>query len=87
MNYRPLAILLCVSVFFVSMAAIATGQPASSDIPKTPWGGSYQILPDSYKVCISENHPRVPEKYKHGGIAEIGRVYLAGEEGAVYWWK
>ncbi len=57
------------------------------DMPKTPWGGSYQILPDSYKVCISENHPRVPKKYKHGGIAEIGRVYLAGEEGTVYWWK
>lgn len=57
------------------------------EIPETPWGGSYQMLPYSYKVCISENHPRVPEKYKLGGVAEISRVYLDGEEGAKYWWK
>ena len=32
------------------------------EIPKTPWGASYQILHDSYKVCIPKNHPGVPEK-------------------------
>ena len=58
------------------------------DLPQTPWGGSYQLLPDIYKVCISADHPRVPEKYKHGGIAEISRVYHKDpEEGAKYWWK
>ena len=58
------------------------------EIPQTPWGGSYQLLPDIYKVCISANHPRVPEKYRHGGIAEISRVYHASSaEGAKYWWK
>ena len=58
------------------------------ELPETPWGGGYQLLPDIYKVCISENHPRVPEKYKHGGIAEISRVYHANPtEGAKYWWK
>jgi hypothetical protein len=58
------------------------------DLPKTPWGGSYQLLPDIYKVCISANHPRVPEKYRHGGVAEISRVYHESpEEGAKYWWK
>ena len=58
------------------------------NLPKTPWGGGYQLLPDIYKVCISQSHPRVPEKYKHGGIAEISRVYHASPaEGAKYWWK
>ncbi|MDE0301518.1 MAG: type II secretion system protein GspG [Candidatus Poribacteria bacterium] len=58
------------------------------EIPKTPWGGSYQLLPAIYKVCISLKHPRVPEKYKHGGVAEISRVYHANQkEGAKYWWK
>ena len=58
------------------------------DLPETPWGGSYQLLPDIYKVCISADHPRVPEKYKHGGIAEISRVYhQSPKEGAKYWWK
>ena len=58
------------------------------DIPQTPWGGSYQLLPDIYKVCISADHRRVPEKYRHGGIAEISRVYhQSSKEGAKYWWK
>ena len=57
-------------------------------IPKTPWGGSYQLLQDKFKVCISSDHPRVPEKYRHGGIAEISRVYhQSSKEGAKYWWK
>ena len=55
-------------------------------IPQTPWGGSYQIVNESYKVCIRANHPRVPAKYQLGGIAEISRVYLDEEEGAKYWW-
>ena len=55
-------------------------------IPKTPWGGSYQILHDSYKVCISSNHARVPAKYKLGGISEISRVYLEGRQGEKHWW-
>lgn len=58
------------------------------DVPQTPWGGGYQLLPDIYKVCISADHPRVPEKYRHGGIAEISRVYhQSPKEGAKYWWK
>jgi type II secretory pathway pseudopilin PulG len=56
------------------------------EIPEIPWGGRYQILPDSYKVCIPSDHPRVPAKYKLGGVAEISRVYLEGKEGAKYWW-
>ncbi|MCZ6681273.1 MAG: type II secretion system protein GspG [Candidatus Poribacteria bacterium] len=55
-------------------------------VPENPWGGSYQILQHSYKVCIPPNHPRVPAKYQLGGIAEISRVYLEGEEGLKYWW-
>lgn len=55
-------------------------------IPKIPWGGSYQIQHDSYKVCIPSDHPRVPAKYKLGGVAEISRVYLEDKEGAKYWW-
>ena len=59
-----------------------------ADLPETPWGGSYQLMPDIYKVCISANHPRVPEKYRHGGVAEISRVYHENpKEGAKYWWK
>ena len=38
MKYRPLPNLLCITVFFGPMAAIAMGQPASSQISKTPWG-------------------------------------------------
>ena len=38
MNYQPLPILICVSVLLVSMPSITMGQPASSDVPITPWG-------------------------------------------------
>ena len=55
-------------------------------IPNIPWGGHYQLLHDSYKVCIPGNHPHVPPKYQLGGIAEISRVYLEGKESAKYWW-
>ena len=59
---------------------------ALESIPETSWGGHYQILHDSYKVCIPANHPRAPEKYRLGGIAEISRVYREGEEAEKYWW-
>lgn len=54
------------------------GWRASSleSLPETPWGGGYQLLSDSYKVCIPADHPRAPEKYRVGGIAEISRVFL-----------
>ena len=56
-------------------------------IPDTPWGGSYVLLQDSYKVGIAKTHPRVPEKYRVGGIAEISRVYHADAHlGEKYWW-
>jgi hypothetical protein len=56
-------------------------------LPETPWGGGYQFLSNSYKVCIPVNHPRAPEKYRVGGIAEISRVYLVDREKAErYWW-
>ncbi|SVD81079.1 uncharacterized protein METZ01_LOCUS433933, partial [marine metagenome] len=35
---KLLANLLCITVLFGPMAAIAMGQPASSQISKTPWG-------------------------------------------------
>jgi type II secretory pathway pseudopilin PulG len=60
--------------------------PYLESIPETPWGGSYQMRGDSYKICIPSDHPRVPAKYKRGGVAEISRVYLEGEAGAKYWW-
>lgn len=56
-------------------------------IPKTPWGGNYVLHQDTYKVGVAKNHPRAPEKYRIGGVAEISRVYhadaLLGEK---YWW-
>lgn len=65
------------------------GWRASSldSLPETPWGGVYQLLSDSYKVCIPANHPSAPEKYRVGGIAEISRVYLVNREKAErYFW-
>ena len=64
------------------------GWQASSleSIPETPWGGRYQILHDSRKVCIPANQPRIPQKYRLGEIAEISRVYLEGERAEEYWW-
>lgn len=63
-------------------------RPSSLEsLPKTPWGGVYQLLSESYKVCIPANHPRAPEKYRVGGIAEISRVYLVNREQAEqYFW-
>ena len=56
-------------------------------IPKTPWGGNYVLHQDTYKVGIAKNHPRVPEKYQFGGVAEISRVYHAdARRGEKYWW-
>lgn len=56
-------------------------------IPKTPWGGNYVLHQDTYKVGIAKNHPRVPEKYTFGGVAEISRVYHADTRlGEKYWW-
>ncbi len=43
--------------------------------PETPWGGTYVLHVDAYKVGISKSHPRVPTKYRLGGISEISRVY------------
>ena len=56
-------------------------------IPKTPWGGNYQLLHESYKICLPSTLTNVPEKYQLGGIAEISSVYLEGEEGEKYWWS
>jgi len=56
-------------------------------VPETPWGGNYVLHQDTYKVGIAKNHPRVPEKYRIGGIAEISRVYHADARlGEKYWW-
>ena len=56
-------------------------------IPETPWGGRYVLLQKTYKVGIAKEHPRVPEKYRFGGIAEISRVYHADAHlGEKYWW-
>ena len=55
--------------------------------PETPWGGSYVLLQDTYKVGIAKDHPRAPEKYRVSGIAEISRVYHADARlGEKYWW-
>lgn len=65
------------------------GWRASSleSLPETPWGGVYQLLADSYKVCIPANHPSAPEKYRLGGIAEISRVYhVKREKAEQYFW-
>ena len=56
-------------------------------VPETPWGGRYVLLPESYKIGIAKNHPRAPEKYRVGGVAEISRVYHADAHlGEKYWW-
>ena len=58
-----------------------------ASIPETPWGGHYVLLQDTYKVGIAKNHPRVPEKYRIGGVAEISRVYhVDAHLGEKYWW-
>ncbi len=56
-------------------------------VPETPWGGNYVLLRESYKVGIPKSHPRAPEKYRIGGVAEISRVYHADARlGEKYWW-
>ena len=56
-------------------------------IPETPWGGNYVLHQDTYKVGIAKNQPRVPEKYRFGGVAEISRVYHGNAHlGEKYWW-
>lgn len=56
-------------------------------VPKTPWGGNYVLMPKTYKVGIAKDHPRVPTKYRLGGIAEISKVYHAdAKQGEKYWW-
>lgn len=56
-------------------------------VPKTPWGGSYVLRPNAYKIGIAKGHPRVPSKYQLGGIAEISRVYHVNARlGEKYWW-
>lgn len=58
-----------------------------ASVPKTPWGGTYVLLPNAYKVGIARGHPRVPSKYQLGGIAEISRVYhVDARRGEKYWW-
>ncbi len=56
-------------------------------VPETPWGGDYVLHQNTYKIGIAKNHPRVPEKYRIGGVAEISRVYHADARlGEKYWW-
>lgn len=56
-------------------------------VPETPWGGKYVLIQESYKVSIGKDHPRVPTKYRLGGIAEISKVYhYDAVEGEKYWW-
>ncbi len=56
-------------------------------VPKTPWGRNYALIQETYKIGIAKNHPRVPAKYRIGGIAEISRVYHAdAAQGEKYWW-
>ena len=56
-------------------------------IPKTPWGGNYTLMPKVYKIGIAKGHPRVPTKYRIGGIAEISKVYhYDAVQGEKYWW-
>lgn len=56
-------------------------------VPKTPWGGNYVLIQENYKVGIAKDHPRVPKKYRLGGIAEISKVYhFDAASGEKYWW-
>ncbi len=56
-------------------------------VPKTPWGGNYVLIQENYKVGIAKVHPRVPTKYRIGGIAEISKVYhYDAMQGEKYWW-
>ncbi len=56
-------------------------------VPKTPWGGNYVLMTKTFKIGIAKNHPRVPAKYRLGGVAEISKVYHADAvQGEKYWW-
>ena len=59
--------------------------PYLDKVPKTPWNGDYQLIHNSYKICIAEDN-RVPPKYRLGQIAEISRVYAKNQESQKYWW-
>jgi len=59
--------------------------PYLDQIPKTPWNGDYQMIHNSYKICIADDN-RVPRKYRLGQIAEISRVYAVNQESQKYWW-
>ena len=61
--------------------------PYLERVPKTPWRGEYDLLPEIYKVCVGKDNTSVPEKYQLGGISEISRVYLEGKEAIKYWWR
>ena len=59
--------------------------PYLDTVPKTPWNGDYQLIHNSYKICIDEDN-RVTQKYRLGQIAEISRVYAKNQESQKYWW-
>ncbi len=61
--------------------------PYLNEIPKTPWRGTYVLIPKIYKVCMANDGKNVSEKYLLGGSSEISRVYLEGRQAIQYWWQ
>tara|TARA_B100000686_G_C16711607_1_gene929491 strand:+ start:509 stop:871 length:363 start_codon:yes stop_codon:yes gene_type:complete len=61
--------------------------PYLNEIPKTPWRGTYVLIPKIYKVCMANDGKNVSEKYLLGGASEISRVYLEGRQAIQYWWQ
>ena len=61
--------------------------PYLNEIPKTPWSGTYVLIPKIYKVCMANDGKNVSEKYLLGGASEISRVYLEGRQAIQYWWQ
>ena len=61
--------------------------PYLNEIPKTPWRGTYVLIPKIYKVCMADDGRNVSEKYLVGGASEISRVYLEGRQAIRYWWQ
>ena len=59
--------------------------PYLDQVPKTPWNGNYQMIHNSYKICIADDN-QVPRKYQLGQIAEISRIYAENQESQKYWW-
>ena len=45
--------------------------PYLNEIPKTPWKGTYVLIPKIYKVCMESDGRNVSEKYLVGGSSEI----------------